>query len=109
MSENIKNILVCGLGGVGGYFGGKIAYKIAQLYEEKFSTENLISLLGNDFKIHTKNYVKWGWDFYRNVKMDILRDFFLKSKFEIVPYRTLQFVFELKKVYKASLLEKSCP
>jgi len=36
MSENIKNILVCGLGGVGGYFGGKIAHKIAQLYEEKY-------------------------------------------------------------------------
>jgi len=36
MSENIKNILVCGLGGVGGYFGGKIAHKIAQLNEEKY-------------------------------------------------------------------------
>ncbi len=35
MAENIKNILVCGLGGVGGYFGGKIAHKIAQLYKEK--------------------------------------------------------------------------
>ena len=32
----IKNILVCGLGGVGGYFGGKIAHKIAQLNDEKY-------------------------------------------------------------------------
>ncbi|HDZ18009.1 hypothetical protein LCGC14_0507270 [marine sediment metagenome] len=36
MSEKIKNILVCGLGGVGGYFGGKVAHKIAQLNEEKY-------------------------------------------------------------------------
>ncbi len=36
ISENIKNILICGLGGVGGYFGGKIAYKIAQLNDERY-------------------------------------------------------------------------
>jgi 2-dehydropantoate 2-reductase len=37
MSENIKNILVCGLGGVGGYFGGKIAHKITQSNEKKYN------------------------------------------------------------------------
>lgn len=36
MTQNIKNILVCGLGGVGGYFGGKIANKIAQLNEKSY-------------------------------------------------------------------------
>lgn len=36
MFEHIKSILVCGLGGVGGYFGGKIAHKIAQLNDEKY-------------------------------------------------------------------------
>ncbi len=31
----IKNILICGVGGVGGYFGGRIAYKISQLGDIK--------------------------------------------------------------------------
>ncbi|MBY8984763.1 MAG: hypothetical protein KGD65_06840 [Candidatus Lokiarchaeota archaeon] len=60
----------------------------------KLSTENLISLLGNDFKNHTKNYVKWGWDFYRNVKMDILRDFFLKDRFQLILFK--EFVLNKK-------------
>ncbi len=32
----IKNIWICGVGGVGGYFGGRIANKIAQLGEKKY-------------------------------------------------------------------------
>ncbi len=31
----IKNILICGVGGVGGYFGGRIAYKISKLGNKK--------------------------------------------------------------------------
>ncbi|MFX1275935.1 MAG: 2-dehydropantoate 2-reductase N-terminal domain-containing protein, partial [Promethearchaeota archaeon] len=33
----IKNILICGLGGVGGYFGGRIAHKIAQLNNVEYN------------------------------------------------------------------------
>ena len=32
----IKNILICGIGGVGGYFGGKIAYKISNIEVDKY-------------------------------------------------------------------------
>ena len=34
----------------------------------KLPTEDLISLLGEDFEIHTQNYIKWGWDFDTGVK-----------------------------------------
>jgi len=30
MSKKIKNVCVYGVGGVGGYFGGKIAYEISK-------------------------------------------------------------------------------
>ncbi len=32
----IKNIWICGVGGVGGYFGGRIAHKISRLLLEKY-------------------------------------------------------------------------
>ena len=32
----IKHIWICGIGGVGGYFGGRIAYKISTLNLEKY-------------------------------------------------------------------------
>ena len=32
----IKNIWICGIGGVGGYFGGKIAYKISNIELDKY-------------------------------------------------------------------------
>ncbi|MFW9987215.1 MAG: hypothetical protein ACFFC3_01005, partial [Candidatus Odinarchaeota archaeon] len=34
----------------------------------KLPTKELISLLGNDFKKHAQNYVKWGWDYDQGVK-----------------------------------------
>ncbi len=61
MSENIKNILVCGLGGVGGYFGGKIAHKIAQLNEEKYNIyflargPHLEEIKRNGLKLNSSN------------------------------------------------------
>jgi len=42
----------------------------------KLPTEDLISLLGNDFKHHTQNYVKWGWDFDSAVKKLMIQNFF---------------------------------
>ncbi|MFW9877325.1 MAG: LAGLIDADG family homing endonuclease, partial [Candidatus Thorarchaeota archaeon] len=44
----------------------------------KLSTEELISLLGNNFERHTRNYVKWGWDYDQGVKMLMLREFLEK-------------------------------
>ncbi len=33
--KKINDVLICGVGGVGGYFGGKIAYKINKLVDKK--------------------------------------------------------------------------
>ncbi|NVM37313.1 MAG: hypothetical protein HWN81_17075, partial [Candidatus Lokiarchaeota archaeon] len=50
----------------------------------KLPTEYLISLLGNDFKKHTQNYIKWGWDFDQGVKRLMLNKFIsLKENVEI--------------------------
>ena len=45
----------------------------------KLPTEDLISLLGNDFRQHTQKYVKWGWDFDLVVKKLMIQNF-LNSK-----------------------------
>jgi len=41
----------------------------------KLPTEQLISLLGNDFKKQTQNYVKWGWDFDQGLKRLMLNTY----------------------------------
>jgi len=38
LETKIQNILICGLGGVGGYFGGILANKITQLGKEEYKT-----------------------------------------------------------------------
>jgi len=45
----------------------------------KLSTEQLILLLGVDFRIHVKNYVRWGWDFDLAVKKLMLQNFLKTS------------------------------
>jgi 2-dehydropantoate 2-reductase len=35
MSRQIKNIAVLGIGGIGGYFGGRIAHKINKNHPDK--------------------------------------------------------------------------
>ncbi len=41
----------------------------------KLPTEDLISLLGNDFRQHTQKYIKWGWDFDLAVKKLMIQNF----------------------------------
>jgi len=60
----------------------------------KLETDQLIGILGGSFRLHTQNYVKWGFDFYRNIKIDILYNYL--SAQNTVPYTTLQFVLSLK-------------
>jgi len=47
---------------------------------KKLPIEGLISLIGNDFKQHTKKYVKWGWDYDIAVKKLMLNNFLKKMK-----------------------------
>lgn len=49
----------------------------------KLPTEELVSLLGDNFIKHTKSYVKWGWDFDIGVKRLMLNDYFKKYKTEL--------------------------
>ena len=50
----------------------------------KLPTEQLIHLLGNNFKKHTQNYIKWGWDFDQGVKRLMLNRFIsIKENVEI--------------------------
>ena len=51
---------------------------------KKLPIQDLISLFGKDFKKHTKNYVKWGWDFYEYIKKDMLISYINKYKNLIV-------------------------
>jgi len=45
----------------------------------KLPTEELISLLGNDFRQHIQNYLRWGWDFDQGVKRIILNKFLINE------------------------------
>ncbi|MHA2282507.1 MAG: hypothetical protein ACXAC5_16815 [Promethearchaeota archaeon] len=49
----------------------KIAFILSKL-----ETKVLIEIFGESFKLHTKRYVKWGWDFYDYIKKNILIDYF---------------------------------
>ncbi len=40
----------------------------------KFNIEDLIKVFGESFKEHTENYIKWGWEYQRDVKMKIISD-----------------------------------
>jgi len=45
----------------------------------KLETDPLIGIFGETFRLHTQNYVKWGFDFYRNIKIDILKQYFIRK------------------------------
>jgi len=47
----------------------------------KLETDQLIDIFGENFRLYTQKYVKWGFDFYRNIKMDILRNYFSLSRY----------------------------
>ncbi|MEE9378494.1 MAG: LAGLIDADG family homing endonuclease [Candidatus Lokiarchaeia archaeon] len=75
----------------------------------KLPTEHLISLLGQDFRQHTQNYIKWGWDYDLHLKKLILTDYFKKNeknktiinnekKYDSV---TLKFLILLKKTVES--------
>ena len=55
----IKNILICGIGGVGGYFGGKIAHKISSIDKTKYNIyflargEHLEVIKKDGLELHT--------------------------------------------------------
>ncbi len=51
----------------------------------KLDTEQLIKIFGETFKHHTKNYIKWGWDFDRGVKR-LMLNAFLKPDLENITY-----------------------
>ncbi len=57
----IKNIWMCGVGGVGGYFGGRIAYKLSHLSDEKYKIyflargQHLEEIKKNGLKLHLSN------------------------------------------------------
>ncbi|MFW9988607.1 MAG: hypothetical protein ACFFC3_08120, partial [Candidatus Odinarchaeota archaeon] len=46
----------------------------------KLSIDELILLLGNEFKKHTQNYIKWGWDYDIGVKKLILNSYLMGSR-----------------------------
>ncbi len=58
-------------------------FKNLTIILSKLETKVLVEIFGESFYLHTKNYVKWGWDFYRNIKMDILKDYFSRNEDEI--------------------------
>ena len=45
----------------------------------KLLIEDLISLLGDDFRQHTQNYIKWGWDFDHAVKRLMIQNYLNSS------------------------------
>ncbi|MHA1147839.1 MAG: ketopantoate reductase family protein [Promethearchaeota archaeon] len=59
--KKIKNILICGIGGVGGYFGGRIANKISQEYQNKYKIyflargDHLKKITKVGLELHTSN------------------------------------------------------
>jgi len=66
----------------------------------KLPTEELIFLLGEDFKIHTQNYIRWGWDYDQGVKRLMLTKYFRKQKIldgKEVSYSVNQFFRDLKR------------
>ena len=47
---------------------------------KKLPIEDLISLLGKNFEKHSKNYIRWGWDFYEYIKKDMLISYINKNE-----------------------------
>ncbi len=43
-------------------------------------TKQLIEIFGYLFKLHTHNYIRWGFDFYPHVKQQIIIDFIEKNR-----------------------------
>ena len=63
----------------------------------KLDTDQLIEIFGVSFKLHTKNYIKWGWDFYRYIKIKMLEDYFsIKEKINKFNYKAVDFLNEIK-------------
>ena len=57
--KKVENVCVCGIGGVGGYFAGKMAYKIAQDFKDKYKIyfiargPHLKEIKKNGLELHT--------------------------------------------------------
>ena len=45
----------------------------------KFEVDQLNGTFSETFRLHTQNYVKGGFDFYRNIKIDILKQYFIRK------------------------------
>ncbi len=73
----------------------------------KLPTEDLVLLLGAEFKQPTKNYIKWGWDYNQGVKRVMLKNFLSTSnhyKKEISEALRLRNIKKIKKFPKKSRL-----
>jgi len=58
-------------------------------------------LLGKEFENHSKNYIKWDWDFYEYIKKDMLNSYIKKNGFvepqneKRTVYSTIRFIDDL--------------
>ena len=77
----------------------------------KLSTNDLISLLGKGFERHTKNYVRWGWDYDKHLKRLMLEKYFTIYENQkttindekVYNFLTYKFLISLKKTVESIL------
>ena len=50
---------------------------------KKLHINQLIEIFGESLASHTKNYVRWGWDFYEYIKNNMLIAYFNKFEFKL--------------------------
>ncbi|TES95679.1 MAG: hypothetical protein E3J90_09265 [Promethearchaeota archaeon] len=72
----------------------------------KLPTEDLNSLLGNDFENHTRNYVKWGWDYDLGLKRLMLKEFLKRMN---ISYRDINNSFDVKAHGKTEKIDTETP
>jgi len=62
------------------------------------NTQDLIEIFGESFKLHINCHVKWGWDFYKYIRMKALDDYFSNEKnVEKFNYKAVDFLDDIKR------------
>ncbi|MFX1575008.1 MAG: LAGLIDADG family homing endonuclease, partial [Promethearchaeota archaeon] len=81
--------------------------KNLSLILSKLETKVLVDIFGETFYLQTQNYVRWGWDFYRNIKMEILRDYFslIKEKSKLLEINKSEKIIKNKLDLLRSIVE----
>ena len=79
--------------------------KILLLILKKLHTNQLVEIFGESFEKHTKNYLKWGWDYYEYIKEDMILTY-ITEKMSDISLKLLE-ILDNESIYSKSVANRS--